>query len=186
MKKKSIFYVSLLVVVLFVNCTQGPTLQSYFVEKMDDPTFLIVNLPFKLDKLFTKDLTATEQEALASVGKLNLLFYRFRSGEETKFKSELNQLNTILAHNKYQHLMDFKAFDKGQGKLLFEGATDKIEEGIVFLSATDKGFGVLRILGSEINPAILMGLIKKVDPNQLEKQLKSSTASLGSIFEKEI
>jgi hypothetical protein len=51
---------------------------------------------------------------------------------------------------------------------LFEGATDKIEEGIVFLSATDKGFGVLRILGSEINPAILMGLIKKVDPDQLE------------------
>ena len=183
MKKKSIFYVSLLAVVLFVNCTQGPTLQSYFVEKMDDPTFLIVNLPFKLDKLFTKDLTATEQEALASVGKLNLLFYRFRSGEETKFK---NELNTILAHNKYQHLMDFKAFDKGQGKLLFEGATDKIEEGIVFLSATDKGFGVLRILGSEINPAILMGLIKKVDPDQLEEQLKSSTASLGSIFEKEI
>ena len=186
MKKKSIFCVSLLAVVFFVNCTQGPTLQSYFVEKMDDPTFLIVNLPFKFDKLFTKDLTATEQEALASVGKLNLLFYRFRSGEETKFKSELNQLNTILAHNKYQQLMDFKAFDKGQGKLLFEGATDKIEEGIVFLSATDKGFGVLRILGSEINPAILMGLIKKVDPNQLEKQLKSSTASLGSIFEKEI
>ena len=136
MKKKSIFCVSLLAVVFFVNCTQGPTLQSYFVEKMDDPTFLIVNLPFKFDKLFTKDLTATEQEALASVGKLNLLFYRFRSGEETKFKSELNQLNTILAHNKYQHLMDFKAFDKGHGKLLFEGATDKIEEGIVFLSAT--------------------------------------------------
>tara|TARA_A100001015_G_scaffold193611_1_gene215776 strand:+ start:1317 stop:1622 length:306 start_codon:yes stop_codon:yes gene_type:complete len=101
MKKKSIFYVSLLAVVLFINCTQGPTLQSYFVEKMDDPSFLIVNLPFKLDKLFTKDLTAPEQEALASVGKLNLLFYRFRSGEETKFKSELNQLNTILAHNKY-------------------------------------------------------------------------------------
>ena len=82
--------------------------------------------------------------------------------------------------------MDFKAFDKGQGKLLLEGATDKIEEGIVFLSATDKGFGVFRILGSEINPAILKGLIKKVDPDQLEEQLKSSTASLGSIFEKEI
>jgi|SRR6056300_89796 hypothetical protein len=186
MKKKTFLSVSLMAVVLFVSCTQGPTLQSYFVEKMDDPNFLIVNLPFKLDQLFTKELTEKEQEALASVGKLNLLFYRFRSGEETKFDSELKQLSAILTHKKYQHLMDFKAFDKGQGKILFEGETDKVEEGIILFSTKKMGFGVLRILGSEINPAVLMGLVKKVDPTQLEEQLKSSATALEGVFENEI
>lgn len=48
------------------------------------------------------------------------------------------------------------------------------------------GFGVLRILGSEINPAVLMGLVKKVDPTQLEEQLKSSATALEGVFENEI
>ena len=33
-------------------CEQGPSLQQYFVEKMDDLSFLIVNLPIKIDNLF--------------------------------------------------------------------------------------------------------------------------------------
>jgi hypothetical protein len=69
---------------------------------------------------------------------------------------------------------------------LFEGETNKVEEGIVFLSAHSKGFGVIRILGSEINPAVLMGLVKKVDPDQLEKQLKSSVSPLGDVLKNEI
>jgi len=186
MKKKTRLGLALFAALLFVSCEQGPTLQSYFVKKMDDPSFLIVNLPFKLERLFTKDLTVKEQEALASVGKINLLFYRFRPEEESKFESEMNALNQILGQKKYQHLLDFKAFDKGQGKVLFEGETNKVEEGIVFLSAHSKGFGVIRILGSEINPAVLIGLVKKVDPDQLEKQLKSSVSPLGDVLKKEI
>lgn len=56
--------------------------------------------------------------------------------------------------------MEFKAFDKGQGKFLFEGETDRIEEGIVFVSANEMGFGVLRILGDQINPTSLLTLSK--------------------------
>lgn len=52
--------------------------------------------------------------------------------------------------------MDFKAFDKAQGNFLFEGETDNIEEGIVFVDAENIGFGVLRILGDGINPNVLL------------------------------
>jgi len=57
--------------------------------------------------------------------------------------------------------MDFKAFDKAQGNFLFEGQTDRIEEGIVFVRSDALGFGVLRILGDQINPASLLSLSKK-------------------------
>ena len=78
--------------------------------------------------------------------------------------------------------MDFKAFDKGQGKLLFEGETDRIEEGIVFVNAKKMGFGVLRILGTDINPIVLSRLVKKVDPKKLEEELKSIVGDLGNIY----
>ena len=82
--------------------------------------------------------------------------------------------------------MDFKDFDKAQGNLLFEGKTDQIEEGIVFVDASEMGFGVLRILGDQINPAALLSLSKKIDHKQFENQIKSSVGSLGNFFDSEI
>jgi hypothetical protein len=79
--------------------------------------------------------------------------------------------------------MDFKAFDKAQGSVLFEGNTDQIEEGIVFLNSTKMGFGVLRIIGTDMNPAVIMTLAKKVDPNQMKKQLGSTADVFKGIFD---
>ena len=46
----------------------------------------------------------------------------------------------------------------------------------------EKGFGVLRILGSEINPASLVTLAKKVNPNLFKQQLKFSFGSMEGLF----
>jgi len=78
--------------------------------------------------------------------------------------------------------MNFKAFDKGQGSFMFEGETDQVEEGIVIVSIQDNGFGVLRILGSEINPVALSKLIKKVSPSLLKKEISSSSSGLKNLF----
>ena len=59
-----------------ISCEQGPSLQQYFVEKMEDPSFLILNLPIQLDSIFQKDITAKDRELISSIGKLNLLFYK--------------------------------------------------------------------------------------------------------------
>lgn len=182
MKKKYFFLWTMLTAFLFSSCEQRLTLQTYFVQKLEDPAFLIVNLPFKVNNLLNEDLTQEERKAVDGIGKLNMLFYRYKKEREANYKEELNQINAILASKKYQHLMDFKAFDKGQGKLLFEGETDRIEEGIVFLNAKKMGFGVLRILGSDINPAILSQLVKKVDPKKLEEELKATVGDLEKIL----
>jgi len=46
----------------------------------------------------------------------------------------------------------------------------------------EKGFGVLRILGSDINPASLVTLVKKVEPNLFKQQLKFSFGSIEGLF----
>ena len=133
--------------------------------------------------MFKDNISVQEQKAIASVGKLNLLFYKKSDDQTEKYNTEVDRVKKILSAKRYQHLMDFKAFDKVQGKFLFEGETDKIEEGIVFVSAEEIGFGVLRILGDQINPASLLTLSKKIDSNQLESQIKNSLSSLGNFSE---
>lgn len=185
MKRKALNLIILLIGVITFSCEQAPSLQQYFVEKMDDPSFLIVNLPIQIDSLFQKDISEKERETIAGIGKLNLLFYKKDKDQPKKYKAEVERVKAILTAERFEHLMDFKAFDKAQGNFLFEGETDNIEEGIVFVDAENIGFGVLRILGDGINPSALLSLSKKIDANQLENQIKSSVGSIGNLIEKQ-
>jgi hypothetical protein len=45
------------------------------------------------------------------------------------------------------------------------------------------GFGVLRIIGSDMEPAVIMTLVKKVNPDQMKKQLGSTAEILKGIFD---
>lgn len=183
MKKNALYLLTLLIGITTLSCEQGPSLQQYFVEKMDDPSFLIVNLPIQIDSLFQDDITEKERNIIAGVGKLNLLFYKQNKNQPEKYTAELGEVKAIMSAKKYQHLMDFKAFDNAQGNFLFEGETDQINEGIIFLNAKNLGFGVLRILGDEINPAALLSLSKKIKMDQLESQIKNSVGTLGGFME---
>jgi len=183
MKNKSSLWICLLIGIVLVSCDKKPSLQSYYVDKMDDSSFLIVNLPLQLDSLFSDDLSSKEQQALNSIDKLNLLFFRSKKDQEEKYQNELTKISTILSQDKYQPLMDFKSFDKAQGSFLFEGDTDKVEEGIIFLNSAKMGFGVLRIIGSDMDPGVIMSLAKKANPDQMKKQFGSSVGVLDGIFD---
>ena len=182
MKKRAAILMTLLIGIIVNSCEQAPSLQQYFVEKMDDSSFLILNLPIQIDSLFQEEITDSEREVIANIGKLNLLFYKKNTNNSEKYFTEVGRVKKILSAKRYQNLMDFKAFDKAQGNLLFEGKTDQIEEGIVFLYAKNMGFGVLRILGNDLNPGGLNSLCKKININQLESKIKSSVGSLGNFM----
>ena len=79
--------------------------------------------------------------------------------------------------------MDFKAFDNSQGSLLFEGKIDQVKEGLVFVQSKTLGFGIMRIMGSEINPGALLALVKKIDGKRLEEKLKSTISLFGESIE---
>ena len=56
MKKRAAILMTLLIGIIVNSCEQAPSLQQYFVEKMDDSSFLIVNLPIQIDSYFKKKL----------------------------------------------------------------------------------------------------------------------------------
>ena len=102
-----------------------------------------------------------------------------------KYQKELVVISGMLDQKRYQYLMNFRAFEKVEGTFLFEGTTQAIEDGIIFLKMGEKGFGVLRILGSDINPASLVTLVKKSWPKFIKQQLKFSFGSIEGLFSDE-
>lgn len=185
MKKISLLWILLILGLVTSSCNKRVSLQSYYVDKMEDASFLIVNIPFKLESFFKQNLSEDEQLTVSSIDKLNLLLFRPKEDQIEKYQKELVVISEILDQERYQHLMNFRAFEKAEGTFLFEGTTQAIEEGIIFLKMGEKGFGVLRILGSDINPASLVTLVKKVDPNLFKQQLKFSFGSIEELFSDE-
>ncbi len=57
-----------------VACNSGPTLQSYFVEKSEDPNFISLTLPSSILNIAVDSLQADQQEALATLKSSMFLF----------------------------------------------------------------------------------------------------------------
>ena len=56
MKKISLLWI-LLILGVTSSCNKRVSLQSYYVDKMEDASFLIINVPFKLESFFKQNLS---------------------------------------------------------------------------------------------------------------------------------
>ncbi|MGY8922503.1 MAG: DUF4252 domain-containing protein, partial [Flavobacteriales bacterium] len=112
-----------------------------------------------------------------------LLFFLLNEGQEEKYDKELEEISAILSQKQFQILMDFKAFDNSKGSLLINGEGDLFEKVIVFFNSTKMGFGILRIVGSDIDPGIIVALANKADPDLIKKQFGSFKEELKGLFD---
>ena len=88
-----------------------------------------------------------------------------------------------MSEKQFQILMNSKAFDNSKGSLLINGEGDLFEEVIVFFNSTKIGFGILRIVGSDIDLGIIVALANKADPDLIKKQFGSFKEELKGLFD---
>lgn len=147
---KSIITVLILVVAL-VSCNQGETLQSYFVANQETPDFMSVDLPTSFVQVDKTNFNEAQKQAYKSIDKLNILLFRANENNETTHKEELAKVKTILADETYEEL--FRG-STGDGKIVIKyiGDDRSIDELIIFATANGQGFGLVRILGDNMQP----------------------------------
>ncbi len=155
-------------VTTLVSCDQNPSLQTYFVDNQEKPNFLSIDLPVTMLKIDETKLTSDQKEAYSSVKKLNMLAYKTDSVSDTKFKAELAKIKTILDDKKYEELMRGGNSVDGKFVVKYLGADDEIDEFILFGSANDKGFAVVRILGNDMDPNKLMELTSVIKTGNID------------------
>lgn len=183
MMKKILFFLwGSSIILLFAHCSSKPSLQQYFVEKMDDSSFLVVNVPLNLNSMYTDSLQAEDLETIRSIRKLNVLILQSKGVSEARYQTELETITRVLAYNQFDKLMEFRAFQTN-GSILLQGDPSDIDEGVLWIQDPKYGFALIRVLGNKINPQALVELAQKMDPDKFDAAGFEQFGPLREIFD---
>ena len=149
---------ALFTTVILTSCGNNASLQHYYVDNQESKNFISQDIPLSLMKIDKSNFTEAQNEAYDSVDKLNFLGYKINETDNAAYKAELAKVKTILSDSKYNDLMEFS--DKGNKVYVkYIGTDTEADEVVVFGSSEDMGFGIVRILGDDMNPDKMVTLI---------------------------
>lgn len=166
MKKLIQYSLVLFLIFSIVGCGNEQTLQEYFVEKQASDKFISLDIPSSI--LSLKESASEESKnAIASIKKVNLVFYKLNEQNKAEFVMEKDQIKKILKGKKFSELMRMKK-ENMNIQLTYIGGEDFIDELVVFGSNDNTGLLVARVLGDHMKPedlATLVRDIEKIDTN---------------------
>lgn len=159
---------ALFTAVIFTSCGNNASLQTYYVDNQESKNFISQDLPLSMIEIDKSSFTEAQEEAYNSVSKLNFLGYKSNENDVETYKAEIAKVKTILSDSKYNELMDFS--DKGNKiSVKYIGTDEEADEVVIFGSAKDMGFGIVRILGDDMNPEKMVTLITALQNANIEE-----------------
>ena len=169
MKSVSIYVLGL---ILLVSCQSEPSLQKYFVAHSEDKNFVAVDVAPDILKIEKTHLTAAQSKALASFDKMNVLAFKCDGKNLVQYDVERVKVNAILKDEKYQQLMRVGSGKDG-ASVSFVGDDEHIDEFVIYANKSENGFAIVRILGKDMNPTMIMDMISILKDSKLDlDQLK--------------
>lgn len=159
--KKGYQILAIAVLALASACSSTQSLQEYYVDSSQNPNFLSFDIPASVLNLEKVDLPQTQQTAIESLRKLNILAFRKTAENAAEYKIEKTNVKAILKNDKFIELMKMNT-PYGKATIKYLGDEDAIDEVIIYGDSDDKGFAVIRILGNDMNPANIMQLMQAI------------------------
>jgi hypothetical protein len=161
--------IALFIVAVLTSCNYGETLQSYYVANQETPNFISLDIPTSFVNIDKTTLNQEQKDAYESIDKLNMLAYRLDDANVDEYQEELLKVQNILKDEKYEDL--FRGGNSTDGKIIVKyiGTDTSIDELIIFGSANEKGFAIVRVLGDNMEPAKLMllgDIMKNANPDE--------------------
>lgn len=166
----------LLFTAVITSCNDSKSLQKYYVENQEDTDFLALDVPASMFANI-ESLDEEQKTTIQSIKKINVLALRADQHPE-KFETEKTKINDIFQDEKYQLLMKYGGGNR-KAELYFTGEDDAIDELIVYGYDDEKGLGIARVLGEDMNPEKIMQLMRSLDKDNINVD---GLESLGGIF----
>ncbi len=154
-------------VTLLMSCSNGASLQRYFVDHQGDADFVAVDIATSLLDTDRVELSKEEKEALESIKKVNFLALPLKDKTKARYEEEKTTINTILNSDKYETLMRFGS-NGTKAVLKFQGDEDNIDEMIVFASNKERGLALVRVLGDDMKPQNVAKLMNAIDKGDVD------------------
>ena len=169
--KKSISYFAIFSVLL-MSCNSKPSLEKYFVENTENKNFVQVDVSPSILNIEKNKLSISEQSALKTFNKMNVLAFKLNDKNQTQFETERTKVSEILKDEKYQQLMKFGSGKEG-AQVSYVGEDEHISEFVVFGNSKESGFAIVRILGKDMNPTSIMTMLSVLKSSNIDlEQLK--------------
>jgi hypothetical protein len=157
-----------LITAVLTSCGNKASLQSYYVDNLEAKNFISQDFPLSMIEIDKSNFTEDQKEAYKSVDKLNFLGYRASENNAEDFKTELTKVKTILSDTQYKDLMEFN--DRGNKiTVKYIGTDAEADEVVVLGSAKDMGFGIVRVLGNDMNPEKMVTLITALQKADIQE-----------------
>lgn len=170
--KKSILFFAIFSILL-MSCNSKPSLEKYFVDNTENKNFIQVDVSPSILNIEKNKLSISEQSALKSFNKMNVLAFKLNDKNQAQFETERIKVNKILKDEKYQHLMKFGSGKQG-AKVSYVGDDEHISEFVVFGNSTASGFAIVRVLGKNMNPTTIMTVLSILKSSNIDlEQLKT-------------
>jgi hypothetical protein len=168
--KKTVYFI---IFTITLACSIKPSLQKYMVENSKKKDFISIDFSSDFLNISDQELSSEEKTALKSFKKINILAFKKDGKNENIYQSEKNKLIEVMKDTtQYEEII--KMGNNNENATLYTlGNSEKIDEFILIGNKSDFGFGVIRILGNNMDPShvhILIGLIQKsnIDAAQLK------------------
>lgn len=158
---------SLFGILLLMGCSSTQSLQEYYVDNSENPNFLAVDVPANILNLDEASLDETQQTALKSLRKLNILVFRKTDENAQAYEEESAKVKEILKNSEFKDLMKLNT-QYAKGVIKYSGEDDAIDEVVIFGDSKESGFGLIRVLGDDMNPAHFIQLMQAVQKADLE------------------
>lgn len=163
--KNSVFILVLLCLG-FVSCNNESSLQEFYVAHQNDNQYMAFDIPVSLLTGDNSALTAEQKATMETIKKVNILGFPLKGENKGEYEAEKERLTSILKADKYQQLMRYGGGTR-KAELYYLGEEDAIDELIVFGSDDEKGFGIARLTGNDMNPEDLIRLLKSFEKGEL-------------------
>lgn len=152
---------AMIILSIFTSCDNKESLQRYYVDNQDNKEFVKVDIPASM---FTKasSLGPEQQKILETIKKINLLAVPKKADNAEIIDNEKEKISKILTHEKYQLLIKYG----GEGRrveMYYTGEEEAIDEIILFGYDGEKGVGIARLLGENMNPSDILNLYKSME-----------------------
>lgn len=177
---KSTIYITIslaLSMLLFSACGNNASLQKYIVEKQNDNDFITIDLPSSLILTENNNLSEEQLETVKSIKKVNMIALQLKDENKAVYEIEKQRLKSILDNNQYETLMKYGSNEMG-ASLLFTGDVEAIDEIIIFASDSEKGFGLFRVIGEDMNPSQIVKLMNNVNSQNFDLSFMNEIGGL--------
>ncbi len=155
-----------------ISCNSKTSLEKYFVENTENKNFIQVDVSPSILNIEKSKLTISEQSALKSFNKMNVLAFKLSDKNQTQFETERTIVAEILKDEKYQQLMKFGSGKQG-AQISYVGDDEHISEFVVFGNSKESGFAIVRVLGKDMNPTSIMTMLSVLKSSKIDlEQLK--------------